>query len=143
MLSEKHQEVLINRMNKDVDLPLVDEDFEERMLEKVVQKVNPLLEPAMLAFIPEPFVRCMKIALSDTISVEDKREYIQKIMRNEIGIPLSQELNERVDVGFIPERLEGKIFEAISNKFVDTFVEWTVGEIDERVNSSLEASRKD
>jgi len=143
MLSEKQQEVLINRANKDVDLPLVDEDFEERMMEKVVHKVNPLLEPAMLAFMPEPFVRCIKIALSDGVDVDEKRAQIQEIMRREVGKPLSKELNERVDVGLVPERLEGKIFEAIANKFVDGFVEWTVGEIDERVNSSLEASRDD
>ena len=67
---------------------------------------------------------------------------ISSILRVHIGEPLAKELNRRVDVGFVPERLEGKVFEAISNKFVDGFVEWTVGEIDERVNTALEASRE-
>lgn len=119
MLSDKQQEVLINRVNKDVDLPFVSEDYEERMLEKAVKKVAPLVEPALRSFLPTCYVDCLKIALLEGMPIEEKRTNIQKILRDQIAEPLAKELNERCDVSFVPERLEGFVFKAISKKFVD------------------------
>eukprot|EP00171_Calliarthron_tuberculosum_P012559 IDg12559t1 len=141
MLSERQQKVLINRVNADVDLPLVNEDFEHRVIQKVVTKVAPLVEPALRNFLPTPYVDCMKIALCEEIPIVERRLQIATILRGEIAEPLSRELNERCDASLVPERLEGVLFKAISNKFVDEFVEWTVSEIDERMQASLDKSR--
>ncbi len=119
MLSEKQQEVLVNRVNKDVDLPFVSEDSEERLLEKAVNKVAPLVEPALRSFLPDSYIDCLKIALMEGVAIEEKRSRIQEILRGEIVEPLAQELNARCDVGLVPERLEGYVFKAISKKFVD------------------------
>lgn len=141
MLSESQQEVLVNRVNADVNLPLMGEDFEEKVIEKIVTKVSPLVEPALRTFLPDPYVDCMKIALQEGIPVAERRLEIAKILRGEIAEPLARELNQNCDAEFVPEKLEGVVFKAISNKFVDEFVEWTVSEIDERMQGSLEASR--
>lgn len=142
MLSEQQQEVLVNRVNADVDLPFVSEDFEQRIIDKVVRKVSPLVEPALRNFLPAPYVDCMKIALDENVDIVERRLQIATILRGEIAQPLARELNENCDADLIPERLEGVVFKAIANKFVDQFVEWTVSEIDERMKASLEKSRE-
>lgn len=43
-------------------------------------------------------------------------------MRHEFSGPLSKELNKRVDTGFIPEDMEGKVLKIVSDEIVEQFV---------------------
>lgn len=142
MLSEKQLEVVRNRANADLDLPLIGEDTEARLIDKVIEKLAPQLEPAMRAICPKPYVDCLKIALTEGIPMSDRRQRITEIMQGELSDPLARELNENVDADLVPERLEGKLMKVLTNKLIEEFVEWTVGEIDEGLESSLISSRE-
>lgn len=103
MLSEKQTECLVNNVNRDVNLPLVSEDHEEHIIERVFDKVNPLMEPALRGICGDPYVDCLKIALKEDIPLEAKHEAITKILRRVLAAPLAEKLNEMCDVPFVPE----------------------------------------
>ncbi|CAM9696845.1 unnamed protein product [Hapterophycus canaliculatus] len=51
---------------------------------------------------------------------------MSKILRGQLSSPLSKQLNERVDLSFIPEAIEGKVLKVVANKLVDEFIESAV-----------------
>ncbi len=121
---------------------LIGEDHESRLIEKVISTVTPVAEKSFRAFLPDCYVDCLKIALTETIPIEERRSQITTILQREIAQPLAIHLNENCDARFIPERLEAKMFKVIAEKLVEEMVEWCVGEIDDRLQQSLNKSRE-
>lgn len=122
-------QVVVDKVNDDINLPLVSESREERIIEKLVDKLMPKVEPALHAIMPTVYVTCIKMALDERLSLKERRERISDLLRAELAEPLSRELNERVDCSMVPEGLEGKVLKIVANKVIDEFVEWTVGEV--------------
>lgn len=44
-------------MNEDLDIPLLSESREAKIIEKFVDKIMPKVEPSMRAIMPEVYVR--------------------------------------------------------------------------------------
>lgn len=130
------------RVNAETDIPFLQESHEARVIDKVLSIVNPRLEPSLRSFCPSSYVDCLKIALQEGIPVEEKRRKISTIMHSTIAEPLSKSMAGSIDVALVPEYLEERILSLVCRKIVDEFVEWTVGEIDERMNTRLEESRE-
>lgn len=131
MLSERQKAVMVEKINDDINLPLVSEEREERLIAKLVDKLVPKVEPSLLAIIPEVYVMCIKLALDENIPIKERRKSISDKLRAELSEPLSRQLNERVDCSMIPERVEGQVLKIVANKVIDQFVDWTVGEVNE------------
>lgn len=138
MLNERQQKVIVARVNEDVDLPLLSEEREERMIEKIMDKIEPHVEPALGRLMPEVYLTCIKLALNEELHVKERRKLISKLLRGELAGPLSRELNERVDIRFIPERLEGMLLKVVANKVIDEFVDTTVGGVDDFLKEDCE-----
>lgn len=124
--------MLIDKVNEDINLPFVSEQREERMIERMVDRIMPQVEPSLNFLLPEVYVRCLKIALDETLHIKKRRENISEILRGELADPLAKALNERVDCSILPEAIEGQVLKIVANKIIDKFVKWTVGEIDEQ-----------
>lgn len=127
-------QVVIRKVNEDINLPLISESREERIIAKVVDKIVPKVEPALLAIMPIVYVTCIKLALDETVSLKDRREQITELLRAELSEPLSKELNDRVDIAFVPERWEGGLLKIVTDKIIEEFVEWTVGEVTDKLS---------
>eukprot|EP00903_Cladosiphon_okamuranus_P012386 g11608.t1 len=141
MLNERQTKVVIRKVNEDIDVPFLSERREERIIEKFVERVLPKVEPSMRAIMPDIYVRCIKEALDETQSIKSRRKHISTLLRGELSEPLTRQLNERVDCSIIPEKWEGKVLKLVSNKVIDEFVEWTVGEVDERLRVIPDSDR--
>lgn len=141
MLSERQCEVIVNRVNKDTDIPFLRESSEEKVIGKVVETLNEHLEPALRVICPRPYVECIKIALTEGVPIEERREKIARILDSELSAPLAREMNGKLDVDLIPESVEQRILDVCCKKIVEEMVEWTVGEIDDRLSERLEDSR--
>ncbi|CAM9811308.1 unnamed protein product [Pylaiella littoralis] len=133
MLNERQKQVVVRKVNEDVNLPFVSEAREARLIETFVDKILPKVEPSLQAIMPAIYVRCIKIALNETQSIKERRDNIARHLRGELSAPLTRELNERLDCKIIPEKWEGKVLAIVANKVIDEFVEWTVGEVDEHL----------
>lgn len=142
MLSDNQLEVIKNRVNAEADIPFIREEMEGRIISKVLDVLNPKLEPALRAICPAPYVECLKIALTEGVPVEEKRERISTILRDEMERPLARELSGNMDVALIPENVEEGVMRLVAQKTIEEFVEWTVGEVDERMQGRLEMSRE-
>lgn len=142
MLSERQCELVKLKVNAETDIPFLQESHEEKVIDKVLDIVNPKLEPAFRALCPKPYVDCLKIALAEGVPIEEKREKISAIMRVTLAEPLALSMAGSLDVSLVPEFMEERILGLVCRKIVDEFIEWTVGEIDERMNSRLEESRE-
>lgn len=142
MLSDRQCELVKLKVNESTDIPLLKESTEERIIEKVLEIVNPNLEPSLRSFCPDPYVDCLKIALQEGISSREKRKRISSILHEVMAKPLGEKVAGMIDVAMLPEYLEEKVLEGVCKKIVDEFVEWTVGEIDERFESRLQESRE-
>lgn len=142
MLSENQKEVIKNRINAETDIPFLRESTEDKIIRSVIETLNPHVEPALRQICPSPYVDCIKIALTEGIPTEQRRQQISAILREQLVDPLADQLNGKLDMALIPENMELRILEVFAKKIVDEFVEWTVAEIDERMGLSLTASRE-
>eukprot|EP00904_Undaria_pinnatifida_P010692 jgi/Undpi1/6753/HiC_scaffold_21.g09232.m1 len=143
MLSERQIEVVVDKVNEDLDVPWVSERREEAIIKKLVNKLAPKVEPALLAIMPTVYVTCIKLALNERLSLKERRSQISDLLRAELSVPLSRELNERVDCSFMPEKIEGKVLKVVANKVIDEFVEWTVGEVSDKFEDRKPGSSGD
>lgn len=134
--------MVINNVNEDLNLPWVSEAREERLIEKIVDRILPKVEPALTAIMPEVYVTCIKLALNESLTMKQRRKRISDLLRAELSAPLSRELNERVDCSLIPEGVEGRVLTVVSNKVIDEFVEWTVGEVSDKFKQVEEVERE-
>lgn len=142
MLSERQSEVVRLRVNAETDIPFLQESHEARIIDKVLSIVNPRLEPSLRSFCPAPYVDSLKIALEEGVPAEEKRRKISSIMHTTLGEPLARSMAGSIDIALVPEYMEERILSLVCRKIVDEFIEWTVGEIDERMNTRLEESRE-
>lgn len=131
MLSRRQQKFVVDKVNRKVDLPFVGENSEGRVIRKFVRKINDDLEPALGAIMPRAYLRCLKIALSERLSVRQRREQVTEIMRGELSAPLADALNERVDASLLPENVEGTVLRLVADEIVEEFCQMIIGEIDE------------
>lgn len=128
--------MVVDKVNEDVNLPLVSEVREERMIQRIVETISPMVEPSLKMLMPDIYVTCIKLALNEELSRKEREEQISDIMRGELSDPLTHQLNERVDLRFVPEGLEGVMLKIVSNKIIDEFVERTVGKVSEELEEA-------
>lgn len=126
MLSDAQCEVVKNRINADTDIPFLREETEGKIIDKVIDTLNPKIEPALRAICPKPYVDCLKLALDENIPVQEKRKQISRILRGELEQPLAQHLSGSMDVALIPEDVEEALMRQVAEKVIEEFVEWTV-----------------
>lgn len=142
MLNDSQLEIIKNRVNAEADIPFIREETEGKIIAKVLDYLNPKLEPALRAICPPPYVECLKIALTDGPPIEQKRERISAILREELEQPLARELSGNMDVALVPESVEERVMQVVAQKTIEEFVEWTVAEVDDRLQGRLEMSRE-
>jgi hypothetical protein len=133
MLSDTQKRLIVESVNRDVDIPFISESSEEKGIAKFVDALEPQVEPSLAAILPPVYLEIVKIALNDRMSVEERRSGISSLLRGELALPLARELNQRVDTSVLPEKVEGRVLEVISNKVLDEFVEKVIGKLDEEM----------
>lgn len=142
MLSERQCELIKHKVNAESDIPFISESTESRIIDKVIETLNPHFEPAFRALCPDPYIDCLKIALAEGVDIADKRARISEILRLQLSEPLAEKLAGILDIALVPEDVEEKILRVVTKKVVEEMVEWTVGEIDEQLGARLVESRE-
>jgi len=113
MLSESQLKLVVRKVNAEVNIPLMSEDSEARLIEKMVARINPQIEPALTAIMPAVYVRCLKLALREGMPVEERRRGISELLIGELGGPLARELDARVDSSLLPDSMETSVFQKV------------------------------
>ncbi|CAB1098715.1 unnamed protein product [Ectocarpus sp. CCAP 1310/34] len=122
MLNDKQKHDVIDAVNVDFDIPLLSEGIERRFIENFVDQAVPAMEPSLSALMPPAYVDLVKVALDETLTAAERKECMSALLRGELAVPLSKQLNERVDVSYIPESMEGKVLKVVAEKMVNEIV---------------------
>ncbi|CAM9930786.1 unnamed protein product [Laminaria digitata] len=130
------KKVVVERVNADLNIPLLTEGMEGRLIDNVMDRVVPELESSLLGLMPSVYVSCIKLALAEAVPLDERKERIADMLRAELSAPLTKVLNERIDMTLVPEHLEGVVLKVVSDKMIDLYVEWTVGEFTEKKPAS-------
>lgn len=104
-----------------------------KIIAKLVSKISPHVEPALRAIMPEVYVDCLRIALTEGVPADDRRKQISDKLIGELEPGLTRGLDERIDSSFVPDMWEDNLLKLVSTKIIKEFVEWTVGELDEKL----------
>ncbi|CAM9108135.1 unnamed protein product, partial [Ectocarpus fasciculatus] len=126
MLNDKQKHDVIDAVNVDFNIPLVSEATERNAIEKFVDQAVPAMEPSLMALMPAAYVDLIKIALDETLAAAERKERMSELLRGELAVPLSRQLNERVDCSYIPESMEGKVLKIVAEKMVNEMVKSAV-----------------
>ncbi|CAN0493953.1 unnamed protein product [Ectocarpus sp. 12 AP-2014] len=113
---------VIDAVNVDLDIPLVSEGRERKVIEKFVDQAVPAMEPSLSALMPPAYVDLVKVVLDETLTAAERKERMSELLRGELAVPLSRQLNERVDCSYIPESMEGKVLKIVAEKMVNEIV---------------------
>eukprot|EP01025_Chloroclados_australasicus_P011571 TRINITY_DN1505_c0_g1_i1.p3 TRINITY_DN1505_c0_g1~~TRINITY_DN1505_c0_g1_i1.p3 ORF type:complete len:150 (+),score=25.98 TRINITY_DN1505_c0_g1_i1:216-665(+) len=138
MLSDKQKQLVVWQVNQDLDVPFVGESQEGEWIGKLVDRINPSIAPALESILPMVYLECIRIALNEEMTSDQRRAEISQRLVAELNAPLAKQLNDRVDVSFIPESFEGTALEKVSEKIIQKFVKWTVGELQQKLDSEYE-----
>lgn len=76
------------------------------IIRKLVERINPAIEPSLRVIMPDIYVECIRIALQEGVSAAQRREQISERLCGELEPGLTRELNERVDSSLVPDRWE-------------------------------------
>jgi phosphoribosyl-ATP pyrophosphohydrolase len=133
MLSERQIQRVINKVNEDVDLPLMTEKGEEEIIKKSVRHLVVHMEPSLNIICGSVYTRAIKTALNESMSSQQRSKEVTKLLQGEMAAPLARELTERSDIqNYIGLRLESSAMNSISEKIIEEFVEWLIVEVDEK-----------
>lgn len=105
MLSDEEIETLATKLNEKIDIPFIKEGTEQTILVKIVKKVDRLLYKNL----PNELYELVK-NVSDGISDSDAEE---------LKLVLGTRLNRALDIPYIPEWIEQKIFEVLIGLIVN------------------------
>eukprot|EP00177_Eucheuma_denticulatum_P005796 GFKZ01010577.1.p1 GENE.GFKZ01010577.1~~GFKZ01010577.1.p1 ORF type:complete len:148 (+),score=30.22 GFKZ01010577.1:169-612(+) len=142
MLSDNQVEIISHRVNAETDLPFLQESTEHQLIQRLLSRLNPHIEPALRAICPAPYIDCLKLALMEGVPIEEKRARIATILRGELEEGFARELSGSVDVSLVPERMEEEVMKVVAKKTIEEIVEWVVGEVDERMSGRLQETRE-
>lgn len=87
--------------------------------------------------MPDIYVDCLRIALTEGVSADDRRRQISEKLIGELEPGLTRGLNDRIDSSLVPDMWEDDLLSIVSTKIIKEFVEWTVGELDEKLARSI------
>lgn len=124
----KHQEdLLIDRLNAAVDIPLMDEGTERKLIfEPLVRKLNPMLGPALTACLPKDACDLVQLMLDDSTQGTArgaKRRDTYAILKRNLNEPLVRQLHKKVDMAMIPDEIEIKCLKKIVSVAVGFLVD--------------------
>ena len=91
------------------------------------------MEPVLRFIMPDVYVECLKIALTEGMPASERRNQISRKMIAELEPGMTKALNKRIDASLIPDRFEDDILRLVVKRTIREFVELTVGELDEKL----------
>jgi len=110
MLSNEQIKVIAKKVNKKIDIPVIGEKFEEKIIIKALSKINAVLDE----HLPEDF----SSLLDDTKDGFEPGSFadLEKIKDNIVSF-----LNKKIDLPILGEKGERKLFEIVIDIIVDAF----------------------
>lgn len=88
------------------------------------------------------YLEMIKLLLAERMPLKTRRARLVDLVHKQLAEPLTEALNERVDVSMLPERAECKVMRKVVERLLEEIVDWSVAEVDERVSEELaEGSR--
>jgi len=133
LLSDDALDVVVDAIDKAIDIPFVDGSWERSMIEAPMKQCNLLLKEAMGSFLGPEWGQCLSVLLDSSMASDKKTEFVQDTVGRKLRVPLGTALNSKIDIPVLPEGLEGKFFDTVVDKALDAMVVWSVKSLGQTV----------
>jgi len=146
-LSDRQVQGVVYEMNKDIDIPFINEAKVGKIIQKYVDLLHPQFGAALDVICGKVYGSIIKTALDVKLSLGERHEQISALLRDRLSVPLARELNDKVDVFssvFLTEKMEdemeGRTLKFIVDKMIFQFVKWIVSQLDDKIKELLTRS---
>jgi len=126
LLSDKQLNVVIDKVNEKLDIWLLSEKAERKLIAVPATQLNEKLGDALASFLHPEMVTALKVLLDDTKEVDAKEAEIQSALKNTLRDPVAKALNDKINLPIIGEDLEQQVFDMIVDSIIQQMVEQTV-----------------
>lgn len=126
VLSEDQIDDVVTRCNDCLDIPLLTESMERKMLHAAVTEANIDLRTCLSGFCSNMWINFLELLLDEAQDPDLKKNAVKAILRQAIGDPLARALNGKINLPVIGEKTEGWLFRLLVNKILEEFVDITM-----------------
>lgn len=126
LLSDGQVDVIIDRINKNVDVWFLSEAMEREVIKRPVVEVNGMLKECLRSFMQEDWVLAIEVILDETLPTEAKTSTLQAVIDRQLRDPLVVALNGKINLPLIGESAEQRILLEIVGRILDSIVSRSV-----------------
>jgi len=126
LLSNRQADVVIDKLNAAVDLPLLTEKMERKIFARVVEQLNPLLRSALETCLPTDLMGSFSMLLDETKQRGEKYEQVRTVLKSRLKEPLITFLHDKIDMKFIPNKMEIQVLKKVVGMMLRQMVEQIV-----------------
>merc|ERR1712032_1099252 len=109
LLSKSQADIVVDRINAAVDIPLLTESMERKLIAGIVGMLNPLLKDALASCLSINMLEAVTVLLDETKPRDEKGDLIRGSLDRAVQEPLVTFLHGKIDMTVIPDALEKKV----------------------------------
>jgi len=130
LLSTRSADVLIDKINEAVDIPIATERQERKGIKYIVDKVNAMMTQALHEVVSPWVVDGLVTLLDDSQHTETKSESIRQLLKANLSPGLVRDLNDKIDIPLVHHDLEEIMIRKVVKEFLKYMVERCVLSLD-------------
>lgn len=121
LLSDAACDNIIDRLNKKINIWLLNESQERYLIEQFVKAGNAQLKPAFNSW-GSTWVPVLVALLDETKSRQETYEIVKDVVTKQFRDPLTEFLNGQIDVPFVGEDQEGEMLTHLVDRLVSIII---------------------
>lgn len=125
LFSDRQADVIIDQINLAVDIPLLGESTERKIIAGLINQLNPLMKPALATCMPPELAGTIGVMLDETKNRQEKHDLVRLVLKSMIKQPLVTHLHTQIDTK-IPDELELKVLKKAVGVMIRQMVEQMV-----------------
>jgi len=114
------------KINQKVNVFLLSEGQEGRIINKCVDIIDRELDPAMRSVMSGPYVDLVKLLLQDNLPPMQKKQQAEQMVKSQLKMALTNSLNQRIDLPILGEGYEQQILAGVVDEVLEQLVDRTV-----------------
>jgi len=126
LLSTRQASVVIDKINDSVDLPILPEHLERKLIKRIVDKINMLMTEALQSCVSPWMLEGIVALLDETSSARVKSERIRLLLKGRMKVPVVSFLNDHIDMPGVPLEIRELMLKKVVGELIKHIVQQSV-----------------